>query len=381
MENVWTRYLSLIGIFCGLIVATQVHAVGGMMTIQQISNTQQLGKWVLTTPENKMYADHRGEYVQKIEPVVGGTYSLSVDAPRKAKTSIEVYRSNKEIIRSVEGTRLAFTVPEGEAVRVVITYRFSGTIVVESEPSGQPFLLQGSNTITYTGETPALFQNVPPLYYSVQYSHKEGCRSPRKQSRMLDPNESLTFYGVYQCEPALTIGDTEPEPEPEIEEPRKLSLSLTANQAEVLPDGTVHYTLTVRNVSRGTLNDLSVSVQFDPEQGNILRVRNGGSIQGNIVAWDISEIYAGRQWTTQFAMSVNDDLKMGEQIALNTRVSSPGLVEEGVTDKQLTTSVGVVLLPQTGWKVDVLLAALTLAAASILAFSIRRKQQVVPHTA
>ena len=126
---------------------------------------------------------------------------------------------------------------------------------------------------------------------------------------------------------------------------------------------------------------IALSVQFDPEKGSVVGARNGGTVQGSIIAWDIDKIYAGQQWSTQFAMKVNEDLKVGEQITLNTRVSSPGLVEEGVTDQQLISSVGVVLLPQTGDKIDILLAIFTVAASLILAISIRRKQHVVFMTA
>lgn len=378
---------SLIGILFGLIIAAQAHAVGGMLTIKQTSNTQQLGTWTLSTPEGKTYIDHRG-YVQKIEPVVGGTYALTIDAPRKARTSVVVYRGNNEVIRSVEGTSLSFTVPGGEAVRVIITYRFFGTINVTSDPSGQSFVLQGSDTIMYTGKTPETFNNIPPLYYVLQFGHLENCRTPRKQSRLLDPNESITFYGVYECVPALTVGETEPEPqpeEPEVTQPtsKLIGMSLRANQNEVLPGGVVQYTLIVRNPDKATMEDVSISVQTDTKLASVARVHDGGKVQGNLAVWKVPEIFAGKHWSTQFTLKANDDLAVGDQITLTARISSPGLIEAGATEHQLTQSqsVGVVSLPATGWMSDLFFALFTLGAGLILAISIRRRQLVVPNTA
>lgn len=343
------------------------------MTIQQISNTNQLGTWMISTPAGETITDSRGEYVKTIDHVVGGTYGLKVNSPRKARTTVIVYHGN-EVIRKTEDSNLSFTVREDSDVRIVITHRFFGTIMVTSEPSGQPFVIKGADTVTYTGTTPAGFNSVPPLYYTVEFDRLNGCRTPRNQSRLLDPNGSLFFHGVYDCREPLTVGEVIKEPIEE--EPVKLlEMTLSANQSEVLPGGTVHYTLTILNLSKQSAEDLTVSVQFNPEQGNVHSVRNEGILKNNLIVWEIPKIYAGRRWSTTFSLNTNEDLLVGDLIAMTTRVSGKGLLEAGILEEVLTQEVGVTLLPQTGLRAEFLLTAL-MVLVSTLAFSICPKRSV-----
>ncbi|MCF7844488.1 MAG: DUF11 domain-containing protein [Kiritimatiellales bacterium] len=374
MFSIRTHLLSLLsGVLFGLLLTTSAQAAGGRMTIEQVSNTNQLGTWVLSTPAGKTITDSRGEYVKVVDPVIGGTYGLKVTPPRKARTTIIVYLGN-EVIRKVEGSHLSFTVRDDSEVRIVITHRFFGTILVTSDPPGQDFVIKGSDSIVYSGETPAGFNSVPPLYYTVEFDHKIGCRTPRNQRRLLDPNASLSFHGVYDCKAPLTVGEIIEEPKVE-ETVKLLDVSLTSNQAEVLPGGTVYYTLTVQNLDKQSAEELTVSVQFDASQGNVNGVRNNGKVENNLIIWEIPKIFAGRRWSTSFAFVANDDLSAGERIAMTMRVSGEGLLEAGILEEVLTQEVGVTLLPQTGWRAELLFTVLMVIVSSI-ALSICRKRFV-----
>jgi len=366
------------GVLFGLLLVAHAHAAGGNMTIQQVSNTNQLGTWILSTPGDDTITDSRGEYVKTVDQVIGGTYGLKVTSPRKARTTIIVYRDD-EVIRKVEGSHLSFTVREDSSVRVVITHRFSGTIMVTSEPPGQAFTLKGADTVSYTGETPAGFNSVPPLYYTVEFDHRSGCRTPHKQRRMLDPNESLFFHGVYDCREPVTVGEVVEEPEEE--EPVKLlDVTLNANQSEVLSGGTIRYTLTILNLDKRTAEDLTVSVQFDEAQGNVHGVRSGGKLKENLIVWEIPQIFAGRRWSTTFALTANENLALGDRIMMTTRVSGEGLLEAGILEEVLSQEVGVTLLPQTGTRADLLFVAF-MVCVSTLALSICRRRSVRIQTA
>ena len=360
--------------------AGRAQAVGGMITVQQISNTKILGTWVLTTPEGKTYADHRGEYSQKIERVVGGTYTISVNPPQGARTSILVTSENNGVLSSAEGNYLSFGTVENDAVRVAITYRFSGTASIDSAPQGSSVTLRGG-TFEFSGTTPVTFANVPPQHYSVDFGGLTGCISPRRQSRMLEPNETIRFYGVFKCGEEAVLEQNEPEKATEQPSAKLIRISLDPSQSETLPGGKVRYALTIRNTSKSTVTGLKASVQFDPETSLLTGVSDGGISPANgVYSWEIGNIYAGQRWSTNFYAIADEDLKAGDIIYMTARVQGQGLVESGMREQELaasaSSSIGVAILPKTGMRSDAAFAALLSIAGLIFAFSISRKRFV-----
>ncbi|MBW1803755.1 MAG: DUF11 domain-containing protein [Deltaproteobacteria bacterium] len=345
------------------------------MTIEQISRPHLLGGWTLHTPDDKILKDERGIAERTISPFVGGTYSLTVDPPQRARTNVTIYEGD-DVIRRADATSIAFTVSGVEAVRVVITFRFFGSIAVTSDPEGELFTLKGPEDSELTGTTPAIFHGLPPYDYVAEFDQLTGCRRPQNQQRVLEPNGSVTFHGVYFCG-RLGIGDL-PAEEEIIAPPAYPRASLRPNQYEVLPGGTISYTLTVENPGKSTAENITVSVQFDPAQGMVTQMRDGGIIRGNLMVWEVPPIFSGRRWSTTFTYKVHDDLAVGDRITMSTRMEAEGLVEAGMPADALTQSVGVTLLPETGWKNVLLLAALLNMAALIFAFTISQKRHVLP---
>ncbi|PIR48762.1 hypothetical protein COU80_03640 [Candidatus Peregrinibacteria bacterium CG10_big_fil_rev_8_21_14_0_10_55_24] len=358
-----------------LLIANSAEAQSvGSLHIEQVSATRQMGTWVLVTPSGKTKTDSRGESSVTVSPIETGSYALTVQAPRRSYATIVVYRG-REVVDSVDGTHLTFVVKSLADHRVVITYRFFGTISVESDPAGQAFVLKGSDTVSFSGVTPAEFKSVPPLYYTATFATKDGCQTPHNQRRLLEPNQEITFLGVYRCTFPAPVPTTPQVPENPVEE--RLALHLTTNTQEMLPEGVTRFTLSATNEGRRSVNDAQISIHFDPNQISVSDIADSGTLIGDsMIVWDIPFIYATQTWTTTFAAHANSTLQPGDRISVTARASAEGLVEDGATDQELTQTVGIVLLPQTGKTSDLLLGALISAITLLIATTIRRKYAV-----
>lgn len=362
------RPFPVLGIVLGCMVSTNVFADGGAITIDQVSHTNQLGTWILQMPNNTTVTHERGD-TRTIDELSAGTYSLSVKAPQKSFTTIVAYRGT-ELITSVDGTKLVFPLTEGAHLRLVVTHRFFGTITVTSDPPGASVSVRGSDTVLYEGVTPHVFHSVPPLYYTAIFEAKEGCNTPRNQHRLLNPNTSLTFHGVYRCDfPAQAdIPPPEETKEPEKKKSEPLSITLESHQAEVLPGGTVLYTLTTKNLTRSTIKNLALSVQFDAKDATPVRVKDdGNTVQEGLLVWQIPALYAGRTWQTTFGLTANEALIAGDIIEFSVRASGDDLVEKGATQLHLTERTGVTLLPETGQSIRFLILLLFTEAGLLFA--------------
>ncbi|HAI98907.1 TPA: hypothetical protein DCL30_05270 [Candidatus Peribacteria bacterium] len=369
---------SLMVIF-GLSLTTIASAFGGSMTINQISPTSALGSWSLTKPDGSVLHNQQ-QVTSLVTPIAAGTYALNVIAPPTAKTQI-VAKDGANILRSVEGTTMSFLVTEGATITIVITYSFTGTITVDSNIPGVPFVIRGeANVVTYSGSTPAVYQAVPSQEYTVSYNTVDGCVTPRNQTRSLRADYKITFFGDYRCDFPVDTGAIQtPVAEPQApivkkQEQKLMRISLTANQTEVAAGGTVRYQLSVRNLSRTTMEDLAVSVQFDPSVMSIsVPVGRQGEVRGNLVLWTIPAIFAGQTWNTEFGGIAADNLQAGTRLELTARASGTGLVESGTPVASLTHTIGVALLPQTGMRTDILFLIVSTVAGGILALIRNRR--------
>ncbi len=279
-----------VGVFVALVCVIHNADASGMGTIimQQRSDTPNLGKWTITTPDSRVYSDHRGEHMEKIHEVEGGVYSLKIESPVKSSTFTVVYQDNQVIGRSAS-KYITFSVPKYSNVRIVMTHR------------------------------------------------------------------------------ALV----------EREEKDFVSINLESNPGEVLPGGTAKYTLSVTNLTDSTINNLKTSVQYNLAEGEVSGVTDFGTMEmDNLIVWNIPQIFAGQTWTTQFNYKASEIVKTGDLIAMSSRVYGQGLVESGMPQQHLSTKIGVVELPKTGWKTDALFAGLLACVSLIIAISIRRRQFV-----
>ncbi len=330
--------------------ATPAHSV---LIVEQKGPSGALGTWMASTPSGARRIEGRSdEPVTRIDPADTGTYSVTVEPPLGAHTAIRIYRES-QLMKTAAGTQTTFTIPPAETITVEIRYSYNGTITVESAPRGVSFRLTAPYGMDFTGETPASFRNMPPLYYTVNYGRLPGCLTQTPmQSRDLHTDGTLRFYAVYSCERPSTpstmdVGQKMP-PMKVTTLPPAVRIVQTPTRGEILPGDTVKFTVALRNMSSTTLKNLTLTDQFNPARLRImLPLKDGGAHGGNTLRWRIPILEPGDLWTTSFGARVADDTASGERITLLARVEGEGLDPSIVSNTHIAT-LGIALMPETG---------------------------------
>ena len=270
---------------------------------------------------------------------------------------------------------------------------------MESNPAGANFELKGPGGVRYTGKTPASFTRMPPLYFTASFSGLPGCQQPKPQSRTLRPNAVLNFEADYICtNEKMTIENTAPPsdkvPTRNVSTPAtdrmldeqtrsNVRLFHSLNQNETVAGSTVYVTVGVRNIGKTTLNNVTLTEQFDSSKVSIVgALPEGGVVRGSVMVWDIPSIYAGQSFSVTFPIKVSGDTLQGEKLSLSARVSGDTVHAPQGELLSKMVYVGVVAMPATGWKADVLFALLSAVALGAFTLTtnpiIRRKLLVVP---
>lgn len=365
-----TVFLSLVTLaLAGLSVET-TSAASGTLTIGQMSRSEVVGAWVLKLPT--------GGTIESTDPYVSpsmytlknapaGTYTITFTAPSGADSTVTLTTGGKkETFTTLAQT---FTLVGSDDVRVIAEYNFDGVIKVQSEPSGVKFRITGTNGIDMTGTTPAQFSNLPPLPYSVYYSMKEGCITPKPQHRDLSEDRPLIFSMTYICDDML-VKPVQPKKEKPEETGKPvrgdakrkanvahLEVETMATQTEILPGGTVRVTLRISNPSDKVIRDIEIMHAFDPSQLSLAGdLPKSGIRRDNMAVWLLNDIQPNERWTVTLEMNVADTLVDGASVDLNTTVQSPDL-QSPVGD---IASLRVMTdLPQTGGAFDLLFVIMT----------------------
>ena len=140
------------------------------------------------------------------------------------------------------------------------------------------------------------------------------------------------------------------------------------------------YTLGVRNDGSVTQRDLMVRFRINRAHMSFQRVPTNGAIvgSGSMLSWRIPELEAGRTWSVQFPVHVNDDVRAGTRLEVTGTAQGPNIanVEAGDTELRATAAVGVPVLPPTGAALDLWFVLASTAAALLLTFENRRRQRV-----
>jgi len=343
---------SLLSIAAG---ARPVAAAGETITITQISPIDQLGRWLLTPPSGRPQSTNGDdEPVVTFTALTTGTYTLEVEPPLDADTTITVTRSGV-LMKTVEGKKTTFTLPPNDAIAVEIRYFFKGTITVDSEPQGARFELRGPGKVRFTGTTPETFHNMPPLYYTVTYSRLPGCTTPPQQHRELEVDGRLDFSTHMTC---TTMSTAEPtvnsRARREVAEPQNrlrgylARVMLAPHQTEVMPGDTVEFTLSVRNTGTLPLNNLTLISQYNPSQLQVVRpLPEDGIVSGNLMAWRIPQLFAGELWSVTFRTVVADGVQRGEQMTILAHAESED-IDGSIASHASVARIGVPVLPETG---------------------------------
>ena len=325
-----------------------------------------------------------------------GQYLLNIEPPEGAQSTIRFYDGDV-LLNTTEGTQVSFLFGGNGTLRAEISYVYKGVILVESTPSGASFELKGPQGIRQTGTTPATFTNIPPFYFTVSYSPLPNCLQPKPQSRTLRPNTTLRFHADFTCiDEVKTVMNTLP---PEngvptssamtpatarmLEEQSHANVQLfhSINQEETVAGSTVYVTLGVRNVSKSTIRNITLSEQFDTAILSLPEaLQGGGIVRGNTAIWEIPQILAGQSFSVMFPVRMSEDVKEGTEATLTARVSGDDVHAPQGELLTKRVSAGIVPLPATGGAVERIFILLSLAggALAILNPRNRRKQIVVP---
>ena len=153
----------------------------------------------------------------------------------------------------------------------------------------------------------------------------------------------------------------------------KVTIAVSPSPQETLPGGNISFTLSVHNHDRHTLSDLDVSILFDREILSIVEtLPSGGSFaREGIALWNIDELYAGKTWSVQFPVHVENYVRAGSSTEVIARVSGSdvNIANSTVMD---SVTVGAAILPPTGGRTDVI-ASIALMMGAMMLIVVQRQ--------
>lgn len=375
--------LSALTALAVILLAGSAHAADGTLTIVQKSPVSDFGDWQLVTPGGSTVQSFQQEESRFLGSSAEGKYSFSVTSPKGASATISLMEG-ATVLKSTKSNAMEFDLAAGQSLTISVEYSYAGTVRVLSTPSDAPFELT-AGSMRYTGKTPATFDDLPPLQYSVHFGMIDGCGAPKPYKRSLAANGTLTFNGEYICGTASKSSSSAKSSKTSSSSlsssssssevrTAAASLSQSVQQREVLPGGTVQFTVGVRNISKSTLKNLTVTEQFDAAHLTIVEpLEWSGRVEGNLIIWNVPQIFAGQSWSAPFKATVKKDVPAGTQITLTARVSGEDLNNATLGNLSSTTTVGVTTLPKTGIGFDILFLVLSglLAAGTTRTLRVR----------
>ncbi|MBM3230968.1 hypothetical protein FJZ28_01425 [Candidatus Peregrinibacteria bacterium] len=382
--NISTRLtLAVISIAVAAVAPFSVSAAGVTVLVEQTKTGADFGTYTLSGPAVTKTGNAEGGSFSELP---AGDYTLSIKPPLGSRSRLEVYRGPVKIADTTDRT-YSITIAEGQDVKFAISYMHLGTVTIESDPEGVSFSLSFPNGTSKSGTTPARFDMLNEGVYTVFYDTKKECEAQKSQERPLTAGGEISFYAVLNCgtRKISTPGKTNkplatgrevpvaPAPASSTASPA-LRIVQESNMTEAVPGSKVRITLTVRNVSRETLHDLHISDAFDPAMFSpVLPVPQGGSVIGNALVWNVSELFAGQSWNVTFEMTISDSVKNGDRGVLKASAESPDIDAHYTAPVGGTLAIGIAAIPQTGNTMDSTLILAAAAGAAILGYFTNRR--------
>lgn len=156
---------------------------------------------------------------------------------------------------------------------------------------------------------------------------------------------------------------------------RSVLFRKVADSAEVVPGGTIHYTLYVQNILLNVIHNAVITDRFDPNAVNVADAGNGTVAGDGQLQWALPTLQPGQEWKTTYSLKVNDSVPNGTTLNNIATLNGSDVTTATLNEKVTVATANVVgYLPTTGAAFDILflLAVMPLAiGAAALQKSLR----------
>lgn len=174
------------------------------ITMEQVGLDGIVGSWILSLPDHTQRTSNATSTT--LSDIPSGNYIVYATLPNGMRSTIRIYK-NGTLDRFFERQQTPFSVWPGDNVRIAIHYSLdkTGTISVQSDPSGTAFTLNGPDGLMHQGITPQSYVDLPEGQYKVQYEpFAEGCGKPAPKAGQLVDDGRVSFDIRFDCPAATT---------------------------------------------------------------------------------------------------------------------------------------------------------------------------------
>lgn len=134
---------------------------------------------------------------------------------------------------------------------------------------------------------------------------------------------------------------------------RNLLFVKSANASEVMPGGTIRYTLRVQNVLLTVIDDAVITDRFDPAMMTAVDLGGGRETTPGQLRWIVPRLQPGMTWQTTYVLAVHENVPAGTDIGNVATIAGTDVATATLNEKVNVVRTGIVdSLPKTGVSYD-----------------------------
>jgi hypothetical protein len=186
-------------IVTGLIISSTIPtAFAATLTIEQTTQFDTYGTMSIIDPENSAI-DVEGP-LATLDDITPGSYTVIISPPAGTDTETQVFINGLQL-QSAAGARFSFKVEKTDVIQILINHKLvrTGTVALQTDPVGIPFVLKGPDAIIWEGVTPMQYERLPIGQYTAQFISPEGCKEARPLSDRVEKSGRINFTLKYDC--------------------------------------------------------------------------------------------------------------------------------------------------------------------------------------
>lgn len=139
----------------------------------------------------------------------------------------------------------------------------------------------------------------------------------------------------------------------------RVLLQKTADVTEVLPGGSVRYTVTVRNVLLHPIGDAVVTDRFNPSFFTVIDNGQASVISEGELEWKVPALAPGQTWQRSYILGVRGEVPHGTTMSNIAHITGSSVADASYQERVTVTQTGIVAeLPSTGAPLDVFVTLL-----------------------